>query len=182
MNWKVLALAFILLIAIPSVLAASNPKQIDRWTGEPIIKERIVVTHNKVIPAVKTILTTEHTTDKTDDIFKSIGQFLTLIPKDVEQDVFTVDDKMVGILPTDSKFTGITGTDVCLRLHQFGTDRWFTCELSPKPVVTPTLTIVPTVKPTIEPTLKEEPTIDPKEEPTMVELIEEEPTVEAGRP
>jgi hypothetical protein len=113
----------------PTLLA---PKETIIPLGKPIIPEDIIlpILPNKEIFRKAPIQYNEKVTlikRITMVIDKVIG--LTPVEENIEVtgvDV-VVDDKIVAIIPTDSKFNGIEAHTYCLE-YQYGTTNWFKCE------------------------------------------------------
>jgi hypothetical protein len=61
------------------------------------------------------------------DLIKSIGQRLGLIPLEEPTYAIVKDNKVLAILPPDSKFIGVQTHGVCM-MWGYGSDNWWICE------------------------------------------------------
>lgn len=152
MNYKLLALAFILLLVVSPTLALTNPRSWDK-SGNLVYRDVPVniVPAKTVLSPTKAVMEISYTEGKySDDIFKHIAQLVTVTPKDEIQTAILIDDKMVAVIPPTSKFIGVTAHEYCVALFQYGTDRWYDCEMK-QSVVTPKPTVLQTIAPKEEP-------------------------------
>jgi hypothetical protein len=115
MNVKYLALALTISLVLPGLVMADDPIVIIN-EGTPVVIDTPLVmsVRFEVI---------EYSTD----ILIAFGQRLGLIPMDDPVIAVVINERVVAVIPEDSKFVGIEPTALCLA-EQYGTDRWYECE------------------------------------------------------
>jgi hypothetical protein len=106
----------------------------EKVTEQPTLlapKETIGQIYNKILDK-KTVVYSEKTT-LMKRIVTTFSQILGLKQNEIEEERTSIDVEIDGmviaIIPLDSKFKGMELHKKCLE-HQYGTDRWYECEVS----------------------------------------------------